>query len=155
MFNSYIKLKVSISFIYDSVSEVHRKPLGKKAVTNLDGVLKSRDIASSTKVHIKAMVFSRSHAWMYGVTYGGGNGNPFQYSYLENPMDREAWLTTVYGVARVKHDLATKPPPPACTDMRVEPYRRLSTKESMLLNHGVGEDSSESLGLQGDPTSAS
>ena len=22
---------------------------------------------------------------------GEGNGNPFQYSYLENPMDREAW----------------------------------------------------------------
>ena len=57
MFNSYIKLKVSISFTYDSVSEVHRKPLGREAVTNLDGVLKSRDIALSTKFHIKAMVF--------------------------------------------------------------------------------------------------
>ena len=30
---------------------------------------------------------------------------------------------------------------------------KLSTKELMLLNCGVGEDSSESLGLQGDPTS--
>ena len=26
---------------------------------------------------------------------GGGNGNPFQYSYLGNPMDREAWQATV------------------------------------------------------------
>ena len=26
------------------------------------------------------------------------NGNPFQYSYLENPMDRGAWQATVYGV---------------------------------------------------------
>ena len=26
-----------------------------------------------------------------------GNGNIFQYSCLENPMDREAWWTTVYG----------------------------------------------------------
>ena len=26
-------------------------------------------------------------------------------------MDREAWQTTVHGVATVRHDLATKPPP--------------------------------------------
>ena len=31
----------------------------------------------------------------------------------------------------------------------------LSAKEVMLLNSGVGEDSRESLGLQGDPTSPS
>ena len=37
--------------------------------------------------------------------------------------------------------------------MRVGLWRRLSTKELMLLNYGVGEDSWESLGLQGDPTS--
>ena len=30
----------------------------------------------------------------------------------ENPMDREAWRATVHGVARVRHDLATKPSPP-------------------------------------------
>ena len=29
---------------------------------------------------------------------GGGNGNPLQYSYLENPMDREAWWAAVHGV---------------------------------------------------------
>ena len=29
---------------------------------------------------------------------GGGNGNPLQYSCLENPMDRGAWQATVYGV---------------------------------------------------------
>ena len=40
------------------------------------------------------------------------NGNPFQYSCLENPMDRGAWQATVNSVARVGHDLATKPPPP-------------------------------------------
>ena len=31
---------------------------------------------------------------------GGGNGNPLQYFCLENPMDREAWQATVYGVAK-------------------------------------------------------
>ena len=31
---------------------------------------------------------------------GGGNGNPLQYSYLENPKDRGAWKATVYRVAK-------------------------------------------------------
>ena len=39
---------------------------------------------------------------------GEGNGNPFQYSCLENPMDRGAWQATVHGVPRVRQDLATK-----------------------------------------------
>ena len=30
----------------------------------------------------------------------GGHANSFQYSYLENPVDREAWLATVQGVAK-------------------------------------------------------
>ena len=38
-------------------------------------------------------------------------------------------------------------------DVRVGLWRRLSAKELMLLNCGAGEDSWESLGLQGDPTS--
>ena len=40
---------------------------------------------------------------------GGGNGNPLQYSCLKNFMDRGVWQTIVHGVARVRHDLATKP----------------------------------------------
>ena len=39
---------------------------------------------------------------------GEGNGNPLQYSCLENPMDRGTWRATVHGVTRVGHDLATK-----------------------------------------------
>ena len=38
-------------------------------------------------------------------------------------------------------------------DLRVGLWRKLSAEELMLLNCGVGEDSWESLGLQGDPTS--
>ena len=39
--------------------------LGEKAMTNLDNILKRRDITLPTKVHIvKAMIFSSSHAWM-------------------------------------------------------------------------------------------
>ena len=38
---------------------------------------------------------------------GEGNGNPLQYSCLENPLDRGAWWATVHGVARVGYDWAT------------------------------------------------
>ena len=43
-----------------------------------------------------------------GRSPGEGNDNPLQDSCLGNPMDRGAWWVTVYGVARVGHDLATK-----------------------------------------------
>ena len=35
-----------------------------------------------------------------GRSLGEGNGNPLQYSCLENPMDGEAWQATVHGVAK-------------------------------------------------------
>ena len=35
---------------------------------------------------------------------GEGNGNPLQYSCLENPRDGEAWWAAVHGVAQVRHD---------------------------------------------------
>ena len=41
-----------------------------------------------------------------------GNGNPLQYSCLGNSTDRGAWWATVRGVARIRHDFTTKPPPP-------------------------------------------
>ena len=70
-------------------------------MTNLDSILKSRDITLPTKVRlVKAMVFLLSGM-----------------------------------------------------DVRVGLWRRLRAEELMLLNCGVGEDSWESLGLQGDPTS--
>ena len=70
--------------------------LGSKVMTNLDSILKSRDITLPTKVClVKAMVF------------------------------------------------------PVVMDVRVGLWRKLSAKKLMLLNCGVGEDSWESLGLQG------
>ena len=74
-------------------------------MTNLDSILKSRDITLPTKVHLV-----KSRLWF------------FQWSYM---------------------------------DVRVGLWRKLSAKELMLLNYGVGEDSWESLGLQGDPISLS
>ena len=77
--------------------------LGRKVMTNLDSILKSRDITLSTKVYL-VKAFSSSHIWMWELDY------------------KESWALK-------------------------------STEELMLLNCGVGEDSWESLGLQGDPTS--
>ena len=71
--------------------------LERKAMTNLDSILKSRDVTLPTKVClVKAVVF------------------------------------------------------PVCTDVRVGPLRKLSMEKLMLLNCGVGEDSWESFGLQGN-----
>ena len=77
--------------------------LGKKGMTNLDSVLKSRDITMSTKVHLaKALVFS---VVMYGYK-----------CWTIKKAEHQGWI---------------------------------------LWNCGAGEDSLESLGLQGDPTNPS
>ena len=74
--------------------------LGRKVVTNLDSVLKSRDITLPTKVYkVKAIVFpggsdGKESACTVGDlgsipglgrSPGGGHGSPLQYSCLENP----------------------------------------------------------------------
>ena len=41
-----------------------------------------------------------------GRSPGGGNGNPHQYSCLENPMERGAWGAPVHEMQTVGHDLA-------------------------------------------------
>ena len=54
-----------------------------------------------------------AETWLHTNHYSGeGIDNPLQCSCLGNPTDRGAWNTTVHGVARVRHNLATKPLPP-------------------------------------------
>ena len=36
----------------------------------------------------------------YAKAFGEGNDNPFQYSFLENSMERGTWQATVHGVAK-------------------------------------------------------
>ena len=44
--------------------------LGRKVMTNLDSILKSRDIPLPTQVHlVRTMVFSSSHVWMWELDY--------------------------------------------------------------------------------------
>ena len=57
----------------------------------------------------------------WGRSPGEGNGNPLQYSCLENPMDGEAWWATVHGVAKSQTRL-----------------RDLSFTFLLVTNHSVG-----------------
>ena len=49
-----------------------------------------------------------------GRSLGVGNGNPLQYSCLENSMDREAWRAVVHGVTKSRTQLNTH----VCTHLR-------------------------------------
>ena len=64
--------------------------LGRKVMTNLDSILKSRDITLPTKVClVKAMVFSSSHVWMWELGYKK-KLNAFElwcWRRLESPVD--------------------------------------------------------------------
>ena len=69
--------------------------LGRKAMSNLDSILKSRDITLPTKFHlVKAMFFSSSHVWMWGLDHKE-SGGPRNWCFrtvvlekaLESPLD--------------------------------------------------------------------
>ena len=47
---------------------------------------------------------------------GGGNGNPFQYSYLEKLMDKGAWQATVHGVTEESGVIEQLNPTTHCVD---------------------------------------
>ena len=63
----------------DCSHEIKRRLLlGRKAMTNLDSILKNRDITLPTKACLVKAI-------------GEGNGNPLQYSCLENSIDGGVW----------------------------------------------------------------
>ena len=77
--------------------------LGRKAVTNLDHILKSRDITLLTNIHIvKTMVFPADLSSIPGSGRSPGeeNANPLQYFCLGNPMDIGAWWAIAHQVAK-------------------------------------------------------
>ena len=64
--SDFIFLRSKISADGDCNHEIKRRLLlGRKVMTNLDSIFKSRDITLPTKVRlVKAMVFSCGHVWM-------------------------------------------------------------------------------------------
>ena len=61
-----------------------------------------------------------------GISPGEGNGNPLQYSCLENSMDRGAWQAAVYGVAK------SVPTTPLVTWSILDAGNTLVWKQSLL-----------------------
>ena len=76
-----------------------------------------------------------------GRSPGVGSGNPLQYSCLENPMDRGAWLATVHGVTWVGHDLVTKLPPAGCWEPSLFHLIVLIHSSPHLYSHRYEENS--------------
>ena len=60
----FILLGSKISADGDCSPKLKRLLLGRKAMTNLDSILKSRDTTLPTKVHLESLWFSSSHAWI-------------------------------------------------------------------------------------------
>ena len=57
-------------------------------------------ILSSQKFHYLPFTFTFIVCLWVAVKFGEGNGNPLQYSCLENPMDGGAWQAAVHGVTK-------------------------------------------------------
>ena len=54
----------------DCSHEIKRRLLlGRKVMTNLDSLIKSRDVTLPTKVHLASYGFSSSHVWMWELAY--------------------------------------------------------------------------------------
>ena len=54
-------------------------------------------------IHIYVCVYIYTHTYIYTYIYissGGRNGNPLQYSYLDNSMNRGAWQAIVHWIAK-------------------------------------------------------
>ena len=101
----FIFLGSKITAYGDCSHEIKRHLLlGKKAMTNLDNILKSSDITLSTKVClVKAMLFSSSHVWMWELDYKGSwvlknwcLWTEVLEKTLESPLDRKGDPTSPF-----------------------------------------------------------
>ena len=71
----------------------------------------------------------------WGISPGGGHGNPLQYSCLENPMDRGAWQVTVH---RLTHRIdTTEASERACNLISLinDKLKHMWYGEELLFNH--------------------
>ena len=69
-------------------------------------MLKYASLVAQRLKQLPAMRETRGLIPGLGRSPGEGNGNPLQYSCLENPMEGGAWWATVHGVARSRTRLS-------------------------------------------------
>ena len=88
------------SIIYNSKS-IMEKAMAPHSTTLLPGKSHGRRslVGCSPWGHWELDTTERLHFHFSLSCIGGGNGNPFQFSCLENPRDDGAWWAAVYGVA--------------------------------------------------------
>ena len=73
-----------------------KRPICVFKAVNILNILPNFKVLHDSEINILNM-----HVFGYhNLENGEGNGNPLQYSCLENPMDGGAWWTTVHGVAK-------------------------------------------------------
>ena len=68
------------------------------------GILWTEEPGGLLAVHGVAQSWTQLKRLSVHACTGEENGNPLQYSFLENPLDRGAWWATVHGGHRVRHD---------------------------------------------------
>ena len=59
-----------------------------------------RTLKREKNQNIQGKIFLKHSSERSNLSLGEGNGNPLQYSCLENPMDGGAWWAAVHGVAK-------------------------------------------------------
>ena len=69
--------------------------------------------------------------WL-AIVIGEGNGNPLQYSCLENPMDRGAWWAAVYRVAQSRTRLKRLSSSSSSMVVLFLPFTRISIVSSIV-----------------------
>ena len=63
--------------------------------------LKGFSVGALVKIRLPMQKTKRCRAWFLGGRFPGiGNGNPLQFSCLENSKDRGSWQATVYGISK-------------------------------------------------------
>ena len=72
----------------------------------------------------------------WGRSPGEGNGNPFQYSRLENPMDGGAWWAAVHGVSKSWIRLSEFPSFPSPIMKRTS-FGGVSSKDLVILHRSI------------------
>jgi len=93
------------TFLIQYVSPIGLSPkklLRKERNPDIEGKMRALE---SDRLWLKPCLLNLSGLQFYYlektmITHGKGNGNPLRYSFLENPLDREAWWATVHRVTK-------------------------------------------------------